>query len=353
MGITLSGQTYDALFEEMLEQACYPDPEDETDVIIPFPTELGRGSTRLIDLREGFWIEIDSNKPFNDLKLSSEEYHEPDCLRVGMHLSGVHRSSEVTVGPGEYSLGGSGAIRQGMFDAFAEPLREVTFQLAAEQVRSFFGEVPIALQRLIAPADQLAFVQAYRITPAMYAALQQLLQCPYRGVMKQRYLETKVWELFLLSVEPLLVETPLLVPEKLPKKLKSDQVDRIHAARKILLQRLDHPPSLLELARLVGLNDRLLKEGFRACFGTTPFHYLHHYRLEQAQQLLAQDDLKIEVVARRVGFANRSHFAEAFRKKFGMNPGEYARQQRRNAKLIMISLKSPSTGQKSSPNRQS
>jgi AraC-like DNA-binding protein len=325
MTMTISGQTYDALFEEMLQRIRYPDPEDEADVIIPFPVELGRGLTRLIELREGLELAIDYTEPFKNIKLSCEEYHDPECLRVGFHLSGVHHGPFVTVCPGEYSLTGSGAIAKGTFESYAEPLREIAFWITIDQVQSFFGDVPIALKPLIGSSEQLSFMQAYRTTPAMQTALQHILQCPYRGVMKQRYLETKIWELLLLSVQPLLEEQPF---KAVPKKLKPDHVDRIHDARQILLQRLENPPSLSELARLVGLNDRALKEGFRACFGTSTFNYLHHYRLEQAQQLLLTSDLKIEVVMQRVGFTSRSYFAKAFRKKFGANPGEYARQRR-------------------------
>jgi AraC-like DNA-binding protein len=324
MAMTISGQTYDSLFEEMLERIRYPDPEDAADVIIPFPAELGQGLTRLIDLREGLGLAIDHTESFKDIQLSCEEYHDPDCLRVGFHLSGVHHSSFVTVCPGEYSLTGSGSIAKGTFESYAEPLREIAFWITIDEVQSFFGEVPIALQPLIGSPEQFSFMQAYRTTPTMQTVLQHILQCPYHGVMKQRYLETKIWELLLLSVEPLLEDSPKTVP----KKLKSDQVDRVHTAREILLQRLENPPSLSELARLVGLNDRALKEGFRACFGTSTFNYLHHYRLEQAQQLLLRGDLKIEVVMQRIGFTSRSYFAKAFRKKFGVNPGEYARRYR-------------------------
>jgi AraC-like DNA-binding protein len=314
------------LFEEMLERMRYPDPEDEADVIIPFPAELGRGLTRLIEFREGLELAIDYTEPFKDIKLSCEEYHDPDCLRVGFHLSGVHHSADVTVCPGEYSLIGRGAIAKGICESYAEPLREVAFCIPIAQFQSFFGEVPIALYPLIGAPEQLSFMQAYRTTPAMQTVLQQILQCPYRGVMKQRYLETKIWELLLLSVQPLVEATSLRSPAS--KKLTSDQVDRIHAAREILLQRSENPPSLSELARLVGINDCALKQGFRACFGTTTFNYLHHYRLEQAQQLLLVGDLRVEAVAQRVGFTNRSYFARAFRKKFGVNPGEYSRHHR-------------------------
>ncbi|NDJ18058.1 helix-turn-helix transcriptional regulator [Myxacorys almedinensis] len=325
MALTISGHACEALFEVMLEQSQYVDPEDEMDVVVPYPSELGSGQVRVIELREELHLEIEYYQQYRDLVVSYEE--QQNHVRVGFHLSGFHRDSLVTVCPGEYALSGSGINPEGTFNSLAiEPVREVAFYISTSHIQSFFGELPLALQPLIRPLDQISFAQTYRTTPAIQVILHQLLQCPYHGILKRRYLETKVWELLLLAVSPLLIDSEALI--KPSKKLKSEEVDRIHAARKILLQRLDHPPSLMELARLVGLNDRALKQGFRACFGTTTFGYLHQYRLDQARQLLATGDLKVEEVAQQVGFSNRSYFAEAFRKKFGVNPGDYARQQR-------------------------
>jgi AraC family transcriptional regulator, transcriptional activator of the genes for pyochelin and ferripyochelin receptors len=63
------------------------------------------------------------------------------------------------------------------------------------------------------------------ITPEIQLALRQLLRCSFQGTAKRTYLP-----------------------------IQMNEVDRIHEARKILLQRIDQPSSLIELARLVGLN---------------------------------------------------------------------------------------------------
>lgn len=76
---------------------------------------------------------------------------------------------------------------------------------------------------------------------------------------------------------------------------------------------------------MVGLNDCTLKRGFRQVFHTTAFGYLHHQRLEKAGQLLAIGEMSIGEVARAVGFADRSYFAAAFRKQYGVNPSVYLR----------------------------
>ncbi|NJN39551.1 MAG: helix-turn-helix transcriptional regulator [Acaryochloridaceae cyanobacterium CSU_3_4] len=92
-------------------------------------------------------------------------------------------------------------------------------------------------------------------------------------------------------------------------------------------QNLEHPPSLPELARQVGLNRRKLNEGFQYLFGTTPFGSLRSDRLTQAKALLMNSELSIESVAKQVGYADRSAFAAAFRKQFGVNPKAYQLQQ--------------------------
>lgn len=47
------------------------------------------------------------------------------------------------------------------------------------------------------------------------------------------------------------------------KQLKAEDVERIYYAKEVLLTRLDNPPSLIELARLTGINDCKLKAGVR------------------------------------------------------------------------------------------
>lgn len=106
------------------------------------------------------------------------------------------------------------------------------------------------------------------------------------------------------------------------RALKPDDLDRIHCAREILHQRIIDPPSLMELARLVGLNDYKLKVGFKQIFGTTVFGHLKRYRLERARQLLQERQISIAAAAESVGYSSQGHFAAAFRKQFGIYPRE-------------------------------
>ena len=134
------------------------------------------------------------------------------------------------------------------------------------------------------------------------------------------YLESKCLELIALKLEQLTMSNSTRSPDNI---LKADDIDRIHQARNILIERVQHPPSLTELARQVGLNDRKLKQGFHQVFDTTVFGYLHEYRMVTAMKLLAQGNTNVERVIRSVGYASRSSFSRAFKQRFGASPRNY------------------------------
>jgi AraC family transcriptional activator of pyochelin receptor len=159
-------------------------------------------------------------------------------------------------------------------------------------------------------------------TPAMQQALQQILNCSYQGAFKRMYLESKVLELLVLQFARLLGKQKA---SSLIATFHSTDIERLHLAKTILQRELQYPPTLLDLARQVGLNDFKLKQGFRHLFGTTVFGYLQTCRMEQAQQLLSDRSLSIAEVAQRVGYTSPSSFCHAFKRHVGMIPRDYRR----------------------------
>ncbi|BAQ65363.1 helix-turn-helix transcriptional regulator [Geminocystis sp. NIES-3709] len=156
-------------------------------------------------------------------------------------------------------------------------------------------------------------------TPEMEKALHQIYQCPYHGLMKQLYLESKALELFALQFN--CCNSCPFIPQK--SSLKKDDLDRVEYAKDILIKSSLNPPSLNELARKVGLNDRKLKQGFKELFSTTVFGYLYNCRMQQAQELLRDSNLTIAQIATRVGYSNPEAFSTAFKRKFAQSPKNY------------------------------
>jgi transcriptional regulator GlxA family with amidase domain len=62
--------------------------------------------------------------------------------------------------------------------------------------------------------------------------------------------------------------------------------DNIREAEFLLMNNLETPPSLPELARRVGINKTKLSQGFREIFGTSVFNHIRSLRLERGRELL-------------------------------------------------------------------
>lgn len=93
-------------------------------------------------------------------------------------------------------------------------------------------------------------------------------------------------------------------------------IDYIHA-------HLEHNPSLVELAALVGLSSCHFVKVFKQSTGTTPHQYLLRCRVEKAKQLLSQERIPLAEIAQRVGFHDQSRFTSAFKKRVGITPKQY------------------------------
>lgn len=155
-------------------------------------------------------------------------------------------------------------------------------------------------------------------------ALHQILKCPYQGVTQRLYLESKTLEVIALNLQQLKV----IYQSTRKQILSPDEIDRIYQARDILIQQMYNPPSLLSLARQVGLNDYKLKQGFHHVFGTTAFGCLHQYRMEQARVLLETQKVQVEVAAQAAGYNSLSSFHRAYKKYFGISPGAHRKGNR-------------------------
>jgi AraC family transcriptional regulator len=81
--------------------------------------------------------------------------------------------------------------------------------------------------------------------------------------------------------------------------------------------------SLAEIAREVGMSPYHFSRMFKLSMGLPPHQYIMRRRIERAKELLANTGLPVGVVAREVGFASPSHFAQQFRRLVGVVPSAF------------------------------
>lgn len=148
-------------------------------------------------------------------------------------------------------------------------------------------------------------------------AIDAILNCKFSDSLKRIFFLSKVMELIVLQAE---AHTRSLSGK--PRYLKSDyDRERIIFARDYVLQHIDMPPSIPELAKIVGINEFKLKKGYKEIFGSTIFGHLAEARLEQARTLLQESTQPVSEIAFQLGYASVQHFSNAFKKKYGVPPG--------------------------------
>ncbi|WP_416671894.1 helix-turn-helix transcriptional regulator [Egbenema bharatensis] len=293
------------------------------------PSILGKGGDRFIHLRNGLTLHI--RQATLRQPLSLEQQHDSVFpLTAKFYLSGSSRvktkgAAEVEPDYTEatgcnylYHLPDLTEVEEWQSD---EPIQVVMIYAPADYFRSFYSNDPHLaqpLQRFLAGDGTRRFHHPLgQTTAAMNQVLQQILQAPYQGLTQQLYLESKALELLALQFSQWTGEPS---SRERSRRLTSIERERLYTARDLLIRHTNTSPSLATIAQQVGLSEYRLKQGFQQVFGTTPFGYVHHHRMQVAQELLLNSDLSIAGVAARVGYCNPEAFSTAFRRRFGINP---------------------------------
>ncbi|MFF4413071.1 GlxA family transcriptional regulator [Streptosporangium sp. NPDC001559] len=100
----------------------------------------------------------------------------------------------------------------------------------------------------------------------------------------------------------------------------------IHWAR----DNLDRPLLVNDLAAQALMSPRTFARKFRAAMGTTPHSWLLAQRLSRAEELLETTELRIEEIARLVGYNSVAVFREQFAKRRGLSPRAHRQRYSRS-----------------------
>lgn len=142
----------------------------------------------------------------------------------------------------------------------------------------------------------------------------EIINCTYTNELKDLFLLSKSIELLVLQAE---------MYDQQPKNqfIKSEKdKKKLIEAKELLTAKMDNPPTIVELSKLIGLNEYKLKKGFKALFGTTIFGYIHQYRMSLAKRLLLGTDKTVKEIAYEAGYGSPQHFSSSFKKEFGIAP---------------------------------
>lgn len=104
------------------------------------------------------------------------------------------------------------------------------------------------------------------------------------------------------------------------KRFARERIERVKAA---MLERLDEPPSLDELASAVSCNPHYLSRTFTQEEGMTLSLWLRRARIERAAEHIASGRCNVSEAALEVGYRSLSHFSHAFLEEKGVQPSKW------------------------------
>jgi transcriptional regulator GlxA family with amidase domain len=99
----------------------------------------------------------------------------------------------------------------------------------------------------------------------------------------------------------------------------------LSATRAWILDHIDRPLTVAEMARHAARSERSFARHFRAETATTPLRWLHEQRLLHARRLLEETDLPVEHVAASSGFGTATTLREHLRRAIHTTPTAYRR----------------------------
>lgn len=258
--------------------------------------------------------------------------NSPDCLQLIFCLKGVcscfegeHQAKEkpfyrLLSGKGNlsYTRSGEMVISQegnGPWEMFTVNLQLGMagrhINLLDGNLEKFLGEIRIKQKAIL---DE----SGIPIGAAATAVLQALIKRQYSGCFLQHYVELKTTELLILLLDE--HQKSQMDNERGSTPLTGKKLEQMNRARDILIQNMVSPPTIKDLAVMIGTNEFHLKKQFKEVFGKTVYGYLHDYRMTIARQMLDQGDMKIAEISEAVGYKHATHFTTAFKKTYGVLP---------------------------------
>ena len=86
--------------------------------------------------------------------------------------------------------------------------------------------------------------------------------------------------------------------------------------------------TLNTLIEMTHVSKYYLVHVFTKEYGISPINYMIACRIDEAKQLLKNDDYPLSFISRILGFSSPSYFSQTFKKTTGLSPNEYRKRSR-------------------------
>ena len=164
-----------------------------------------------------------------------------------------------------------------------------------------------------------SFQSVLMLQARMRDIIHNILTCPFKGITRYLFIESKVLELLALQIDQMQTSASSDICKS------NGDLEKLKAVREYIDYNYLEPLSLTGLCKNFSLNEFKLKKGYKELFHTTVFGHINARRMEKARQMLAQNHMTISEISDFIGYKNIGSFSAAFKKRFGYAPSKFHR----------------------------
>ncbi|NOW06687.1 AraC family transcriptional regulator [Clostridium beijerinckii] len=121
----------------------------------------------------------------------------------------------------------------------------------------------------------------------------------------------------------LISNNKLCINDNVNSKIDSYKLEQFKKAVIYIQSNYNKKIGIADMAHEINISQYYFCRFFKKMSGNTPFEYLIHYRINQAEKLLGDADRKIMDIALDVGFETVSHFIKTFKKIKKCTPSKF------------------------------
>tara|TARA_R110000782_G_scaffold90902_1_gene174078 strand:+ start:2221 stop:3207 length:987 start_codon:yes stop_codon:yes gene_type:complete len=288
---------------------------------------MGESDIQMFELPNGMIVNINRFVPAHDMSLAFDPMDGTPRMVSIMLLKGQATLKYPNGDTYEFSQSQGYNMRyQGTPGTFhlkaGVEVKNFTVAAPPEVLARFFeGEVPDVLRTMLDPEEETHAFTPFPVTPEMRRSVAEMIIPGLSGQLQRIQMESAAL-MYITMVARALDQAP-------PPRQRLTRAERKNVARahERLLDCLQEPPSLAELALKAELSEKRLNNAFREIYDGSVFEVLRNTRLSQARQLIEQTDAPIKGIAWQVGYNHVSNFSRAFKDMFGVTPGAIKRRR--------------------------
>jgi AraC-like DNA-binding protein len=203
---------------------------------------------------------------------------------------------------------------------FEEPLCIMTFFIPDCYLQSFMRENSSLRQASGSEPPKNELLIPLRVNSIMSAYFDSLIPYFYSDAKpSEDLLELKFRELLLNILDnPENIELKIYLLHLLSPQHESFQ--------QVMEANCLYNLSLQDYAKMLNLSLSSFKRHFSSVYKITPGHWLQEQKLNHAYKLLVSTDKAVTDISFESGFENSTHFIHLFKKRFGLSPLKYRKE---------------------------